>query len=46
MKIALAVLTFILITLSGCSQKEVNHNGSYERANTASEKAQDKLTKE
>jgi PBP1b-binding outer membrane lipoprotein LpoB len=46
MKIILISLAFVMLALSGCSQKEVNHNGSYERANNASQVAQDKLTKE
>jgi len=36
----------VMIGFSACSGKKVNHNGSYDRANTASEKAQNKLEKD
>jgi len=45
MKIVILTL-FVMIGFSACSGKKVNHNGSYDRANNASEKAQNKLERD
>jgi len=44
MKIVILTI-LVMIGFSACASK-VNHNGSYERANAASEKAHDKLDRD
>ena len=41
--VIISFLIMIGFSLSACSSKEVNHNGSYEQAQSANDKAQSKL---
>lgn len=43
---SLFIVVVFLLGMSGCASKEHNPNGSYERANAASEKAHQGLERE
>ncbi len=45
MKVVL-IAFFLVLGFSACAQKSISHDGSYERANAANDKAQAELAKE